>query len=82
MTRPYITRPSAVAPVERARHVRPSGCRGGPWAARRGPETCDYVYSRPENFVSFSKAWYASTRRTVPDRERITIESVIAPSLV
>jgi hypothetical protein len=42
----------------------------------------DYRYSTPANFVNFSKAWLASIRRTVPDRERITIDSVAAPSFV
>jgi RimJ/RimL family protein N-acetyltransferase len=37
-------------------------------------------YSRPVKRVSFSKAWYASIRRTVPERERITSECVSAPS--
>ena len=37
-------------------------------------------YSRPEKRSSLSNAWVASIRRTVPERERITIESVTAPS--
>src|SRR5262249_43249094 len=39
-----------------------------------------HVYSLPVNWVSFSNLWRASMRRTVPDRERMTIESVTAPS--
>jgi hypothetical protein len=35
---------------------------------------------RPEKLSSFSNECVASIRRTVPERERITIESVIAPS--
>ena len=36
-------------------------------------------YSRPVKRSSLSSACVASTRRTVPERERITIESVTAP---
>ena len=58
--------------------------------ARRAPRS-GAVLSRPENPCSGSsavleagelqllEAWCASIRRTVPERERITIESVIAP---
>ena len=36
--------------------------------------------SLPVNCVSLLRLWRASIRRTVPERERITIESVTAPS--
>ena len=39
-----------------------------------------HQYSLPVNCVSLVSWCRASIRRTVPDRERITIESVIAPS--
>src|SRR4051812_12531740 len=40
-----------------------------------------HQYSLPVNSVSLLKVWRASIRRVVPERERITIESVIAPFL-
>src|SRR5262249_35582463 len=39
-----------------------------------------HLNSLPVKCVSFSRLWRASIRRTVPERVRITIESVIAPS--
>ena len=38
-----------------------------------------YVYSKPVSAESFVSDCCATTLRTVPDRERITIESVVAP---
>ena len=38
-------------------------------------------YSLPVKWRSLLSWWRASIRRTVPERERITIESVIAPSV-
>src|SRR5581483_5956251 len=40
-----------------------------------------HQYSLPVNSISLLNLWRASMRRTVPDRERITIESVTAPSV-
>ena len=39
-----------------------------------------HQYSLPVNFVSLPKLWRASIRRTVPERDRMTSESVSAPS--
>ena len=38
-----------------------------------------YLYSKPVRAESFASDCCARTRRTVPERERMTIESVIAP---
>lgn len=45
----------------------------------RTPLSVAYVYSKPVSADSFASDCCATTRRTVPDRERITIESVSAP---
>src|SRR6202008_2937384 len=44
-----------------------------------GGEAAASGYSRPVSAESFASDCCATTRRTVPDRERITIESVTAP---
>jgi hypothetical protein len=37
-----------------------------------------YPYRSPVISRSFARLWRAATRRTVPDRARITIDSVVA----
>jgi hypothetical protein len=63
------------------RRIRPS-----PYApARHHPEHAErseaqnQPYRMPVSARSFVRSWRADTRRTVPDRERITSDSVVAP---
>jgi hypothetical protein len=64
----------------------PARAQGGWWSWPTGLEgmvpSRGYRYSMPENFISFSKRCRASMRRTVPERDRITRDSVMAPSWV
>lgn len=58
--------------------LRPYGVSSS-FASSLGPLSVAYVYSKPVSADSFASDCCATTRRTVPDRERITIESVSAP---
>jgi hypothetical protein len=73
---PRRSSPRLPARLPRCRPTTPRGAMGD--RAERHERGARYPYRSPVISRSFVRLWRALTRRTVPDRARMTIDSVVA----